>query len=44
MKSPADVSRIKGSNVVLTPMGNENDVAQRNLANLNSIFCEQSRM
>ena len=36
--SPADLQRVKGLNVVLTPMGNENFNGNRNLATMHSIF------
>jgi len=36
--SPADLQRVKGLNVVLTPMGNENFTTNRNLATMHSIF------
>lgn len=36
--SPADLQRVKGLSVVLTPMGNENFNGNRNLATMHSIF------
>ena len=38
--SPANMQRVMGMNVVLTPMGNESNNAVRNLNNINSIFHE----
>lgn len=40
-KSPADLQRIKGTKVVLTPMGNENNI---NPGHINSIFRDSRRL
>ncbi len=41
--SPADMQRVKGLNVVLTPMGNENQNVNRSLSAMHSIFSQPAR-